>query len=199
MTNDPTTDPFAEDPEAVEDPFGDGGEVPGADEDFDAYEIPPIPIGVLAGYVKTAKKQSTEKDGVKKDNLILEIQCSDPTFANCQTVSVWLEVPKFIKRAAAFAAALGLTVTEQSGQVRLPKPSAFANKTGKFIFATYVDAQGTTQSTIAWGYPKPEKSPEFHAWVEANKYSEANPSGLTEDNIKDIRKSPGALPITFGT
>jgi hypothetical protein len=195
--NHPTTAPFDEDPEADgEDPFG--GEVADDDAEFDAYDIPPIPVGVLPGYIKTAKKQSTENDGVKKDNLILEIQCSDPTFANCQTISVWLEMPRFIKRAAGFAAALGLTVSEQNGQVLLPKPSAFANKTGKFIFATYVDKQGATQATIAWGYPKPENSPEFHAWVEKNKRSDSNPTGLTEDNINAIRKSPGALPMSFG-
>lgn len=188
FAEDKDTDASTPDPAAAADPFGDA---PSGDAEFDEYEIPPTPIGVLPGVIESAKYLTTERSGTTKKSLVLEIQCSEPQFASAGTVSVWIEVPRFLRRAAAFASILGLPVQQSGNRIALPKPEKFVNKPGKFVYSTYTDKQGVEQPTIAWGCPKPGKSEQWDAWL-----AEA---GLTDEQVAEIKKSPGVLPLSFGS
>jgi hypothetical protein len=178
--------------EAADDPFS--GKAAVSNADYDEYEMPETPIGVLAGFVKTAKTQEVTKDGVTVKNLILEIECTDPKFSGAATVSLWLKLtsggktdPKTMPRAVRVAQALGLPAS-LGKPLRLPKAEAYLNRPGLFVYSTYIDKQsGGEQATIAWGLPKPGDSASWDAW-----FSEAN---LTEDQIKKLKGSPGVLPL----
>ncbi len=174
------------------DPFS--GKAP-TDSDFEEYEMPDTPIGVLPGFIKSAKKQTIAKNGVDTENLILEIECSDVAFSGASTISLWLKMKvggktdsKTMPRLMKICSALGLPASMSGKQVRLPKPEAFVNRPGLFVYSTYTDKQsGEVQSTIAWGLPKPGDSERWDEWLR-----EAN---LNEDQVNKIKKSPGVLPI----
>jgi hypothetical protein len=199
MQDQDPTDPFAVDAGftdaemAGEDPFSGNAAVSATD--YEEYEMPDTPIGVLPGFVKSAKKQPLEKNGVTTENLILEIECTDVSFSGAATISLWLKLrsggktdSKTMPRVMKICAALGLSAVAQGKQVRLPKPEAFVNRPGLFVYSTYIDKQsGAEQSTIAWGLPKPADSVRWNEWLE-----EAN---LSEDQLDKIKKSPGVLPL----
>lgn len=177
---------FDLDTNAPADPFGPGSHAATDDSEFDEYEAPPTPVGVLPGFVKTCKKVETEKNGTRKVSYVLEIECTDPEYANAENLSLWIEVPKFIGRLVQVAAALGLTVSQSGTRIRVPKPEAFVNRPGMFVYSTYADNSGMDKPTIAWGYPsKKNQSDLFDAWA-----AEAN---LTDEQIKSIKQSPGVI------
>jgi hypothetical protein len=195
-------DPDSKDPFAVADGFtaaemaGDiqddpfSGSAAVSTSDYEEYEMPDTPIGVLPGFIKSAKKQASVKDGVTVENLILEIECTDVRYSGASTVSLWLKLTsggktdaKTMPRAVKVAQALGLQAS-LGKPLRLPKAEAFVNRPGMFVYSTYVDKQsGDEQSTIAWGLPK--DSERWNDWLEA--------ANLSEDQLNKIKKSPGVL------
>ena len=189
----PSTDPFATDVSpatALEtaNPFGEAPSSDG-DGDFDTFEMPPTPVGVLPGIVKTCKLATTEKDGRSKKSYVLEIQCTDPAFTGSSTLSMWVEVPRFNGRMAQIATAFGLPTRVRGNVIDLPKAVKYNNMPGYFVFSTYTDSAGLAQPTLAWGLPKPGASAQFDEWLAS--------SGLTEAQINEVKKSPGVLPIGF--
>lgn len=158
-----------------------------SDKDFDEYEAPATPIGVLPGFVKTAKHWTNPKNGTV--NIVLEIECTDPRYAGAEKVSLFLpKEGRSLVRINQIAAALGIAVQQVAGKVRLPKPEAFVNRPGLFTYSTFAADDGTAKPTIAWGYPdKKNKSELFDAW--------AAETGLTDAQKKQIKQSPGVMPL----
>lgn len=184
-----TDDPFAlaDDGQAEDDPFASSGSSSVSEDDYDEYEVPPTPIGVLPSFVKSAKYVTTEKNGTSKLSLVLAIECSHPDYSGASTNDLWLELPKQIERAQKVAIAFGLRSTRVGGKIRLPSPSQFVNRPGLVVYSTYIDKNDSEAPTIAWGMPKPGKSAAFDAWRET--------AGLTDEQVKKIAGSPGILPI----
>jgi hypothetical protein len=168
------------------DPFASGSSAAIDDADFEEYDAPRTPIGVLPGFVKSAKHWTSGKGVV---NLVLEIECTDPTFAGAERVSLFLpKEGRSLARISQIAAALGIAIPQIDGKVRLPKPEAFVNRPGLFTYSTFASDDGTHKPTIAWGYPdKKNKSEQFDKWAAEAK--------LTDEQKKKIKQSPGVMPL----
>jgi hypothetical protein len=174
--------PFATNPFANASPLA---PTPIGDADFETFDVPPTPIGVLDGYVKDVKPNP------KNDNvIILSIQCTDPQFASSEPITLFLDKKdaKGLKRIGQLASALGIAVRKTANTISLQGGTgALKGKAAKFVFATYIDKNtGDEVPTIAWGLPTPDKSPAWSEWQ--------NQANLTDEQIKAIKLSPGAIP-----
>jgi len=92
------------------------------------------------------------------------------------------------------ASAVGLTVAPIPGGRGLRihgGTKAMKNKPCMFVVETYSKDDGTVESSVAWGMPKPEKSDEWKAYAEA--YNDG--AGFTEEQVKAIKAGGGIIPV----
>jgi len=191
-------DPFADESEAPN-PFGEsedfgagvGGDSGG--DDGDVFEIPLLPIGVLDGYVKSAKRFVDDKA-----KIILSIQPSTPPFQTASPAETWFDTrnARQFARLLQIATALEVPLSKSGGRITFVGgiPAAFKDKPGKFVFSSWDKNDGTSDPQLAWGLPKPGKSA---AWDEHMKALAEADESFTDAQLKILKSSPGVVPSDF--
>ena len=165
---------------------------PGApsSEDFEDFDMPAPMCGLVRGHVSDVKPNPAG------DKLIIELKSEEPETSG-STVSVWIKLgdPRQRARLCTLAASVGLPVgpTPGGGGLRIGGggTKAMKNKPCMFVVETYSKDDGTVESSVAWGMPKPEKSDEWKAYAEA--YNDG--AGFTEEQVKAIKAGGGIIPV----
>jgi hypothetical protein len=173
----PTSDPFATDDTAADDsPFNTGG------DDFgEGFELEPIPVGVLRGHVKDARK--LEK------GVVLDIHCDDPNYSNCEAVGLW--VGKDVRMLGTVASSLGCTVEQRGKQLFFRDDegnkglNALKGKPGLFIFAPWEKDGVPTASIGRFGLPKKGSSGDWDEYMSQSDFS--------DEQIAALKKSRGGI------
>lgn len=169
-------------PDTTDQPFGSND----PDDLGEGFDVPPIPVGVMAGHI-------TEVKTLKTGQLVM-IQCDDPNYAQAD------ETAMFVGSGDTFllgllAGVLGVTVTQQGTKIHLrdsdgnKDAKALVGKAGLFVFAPYVKdgIEQASVSTCKFGAPQAGKSSLWDAYWEQ--------SGFDEKHIAALKKSRGgAVP-----